>query len=72
MTDETLTVSPFKLTLSVDIERSDGEDLKVEEARDAAEDRLRNVGALGGWGGDWFFDGAKRLNYDQVRVFFTQ
>ncbi len=67
-----LTVSDPKWTLTIDIERGDGEDLKVVDARDAAESNLRKIGELDGWGGNWSFDGAQRLNYDQVRVFFTQ
>jgi hypothetical protein len=50
----------------------DVDDLGKEAAREAAESHLQNLGELGGWGGDWYFDGAERSNYDEFRVTFVQ
>ena len=66
-----LVVKPKALRMEVEVKALEG-DLSHVTARNAAEMHLKDKELLGGYGGDWYYDGMERRNYNHVVVWFTQ
>jgi hypothetical protein len=72
MTTPTILISEPKMTLTIDVRRTDGNDLDELTARYVAKQRLLARRHLGTCAGNWRYSDAERTNYDAVRVRFTQ
>ena len=68
----TIVTSEPKMTLTIEVERTDGNDLDLGTAHFAADMRLCHEQGIGRCPGDWHRTDTERVNYDKMRVIFTE